>query len=94
MQTPPSIIALLEVPVEMTHHLLIPIGQGIPNLALMKVSAYLKRYGHHVELDQPTVPPDEVWISCPFTWEKEHTLQVGHFFEQSFGARIHYGGTA
>jgi hypothetical protein len=76
------------------NHLLIPVDSKIPNLALMKVSAYLKAKGHHVDLRYPTVAPDEVWISCQFTWEKDHALEVGHFMEASYRAKVHYGGTA
>ena len=74
------------------NHLVIDPDSKIPNLALMKISAWAKQKGDHVDLRHPTRVPDEVWISCIFTWNKEQALGIGSFYEQS--AKVHYGGTA
>lgn len=73
------------------NHLLIDFDSKIPNLALMKVSAWAKKRGDHVDLRYPTRTPDEVWISCIFTWNKTQALGVGTFYEDK--AKVHYGGT-
>lgn len=52
---------------------LIDIDSKIPNLALMKLSAYHKAQGHHVELTVPPFAPayDKVYLSKVFTWTEE-----------------------
>lgn len=76
----------------MTNQLLIPVDGKIPNLALMKVSAWAKAKGDHVDLRYPTKAPEEVWISCIFTWNKEQALGIGSYYSDSV-KDIHYGGT-
>lgn len=63
-------------------HLLIDVDSKIPNLALMKISQYLKSKGEKVKLcrletkngnTNGSWPLDEyetVWISCVFTWNR------------------------
>src|SRR5437867_302961 len=63
-------------------HLLIDVDSKIPNLALMKISRFLKSKGetvvfHRLETKNGNTkawPPegeyDTVWISCVFTWNK------------------------
>lgn len=63
-------------------HLLIDIDSKIPNLALMKISAFLKAKGETVKLCRletkkgntnhswPLDEYDTVWISCVFTWNR------------------------
>ena len=74
-----------------SNHLLIDVDSKIPNLALMKVSAWAKAKGDSVDFRYPTVDPDEVWISCVFTWNKAQALGVGSYYEKC--AKVHYGGT-
>ena len=49
-------------------HLLIDFDSTIPNLALMKISAWAKSRGDQVYLNDDSVEPDEIWLSCLFTW--------------------------
>lgn len=64
------------------NHLLIDVDSKIPNLALMKISAYLKKAGDTVELLRldgklkllPNGPFESVWISCVFTWNRQLAL--------------------
>ena len=64
-------------------HLLIDVDSKIPNLALMKVSQYLKSKGERITFRRletkdgntnGSLPYDEeydtVWISCVFTWNR------------------------
>jgi hypothetical protein len=63
-------------------HLLIDVDSKIPNLALMKISRYLKSKGERVVFHRletkdgntKQLPPEgeyeTVWISCVFTWNR------------------------
>lgn len=42
-----------------------------PNLALMKISAFHKRQGHHVEFANPIVPYDRVYMSKVFDFTED-----------------------
>ncbi len=64
---------------------LIPLGCKIPNLALMKLSAFHKARGDEVSLDEPN--PDKVYVSSPFS--KYKGVDYSHMFP---GAQIEYGG--
>lgn len=72
-------------------HLLLDTDSTIPNLALMQISAWLKSRGHAVSLRTPN-GPDEVWISCIFTWNAPKAWGQARFWEAS-GATVHIGGT-
>ncbi len=76
---------------EKRNHLLIDIDSKIPNLALMKISSWAKARGDHVDFQEATVEPDEVWVSCVFSWHKQDALGVGTFYQNS--ANVHFGGT-
>lgn len=61
--------------------------QGFPNLAIMKISAWLKSQGDTVELVQgiPTTAPlddfDEVYISCIYFQNQKRVLDYASQFE-------------
>lgn len=57
---------------------LIDVDSTIPNLALMKLSAYHKKKGDDVGLD--IADPDLVYISCVFSKNKEKALGVSRMF--------------
>ena len=66
---------------------LIDVDSKIPNLALMKISAWHKEQGDIVSWDEPN--PDIVYASIIFTVNR-HKL---YFLEQSYpNAEIHIGG--
>jgi len=56
----------------------------------MKISAWAKSKGDHIDFRNPSRHPDHVWISCIFTWNKIRALSVGTFYPR---AVVHYGGT-
>lgn len=70
------------------NHLLIDVDSKIPNLALMKISKYLKQAGDTVELIRlngklkllPNGPFESVWISCVFTWNRQLALYCDHCY--------------
>lgn len=82
--------------------LLVDFDSTIPNLALMKLSAWAKNRGDQVRMvkvnwssqDEPRVPltfyedADEAWVSCLFTWHGDHARRLSHPM-----AKMHYGGT-
>ena len=75
-------------------HLLIDFDSTIPNLALMKISAWAKARGDQVYLNDDSVEPDEIWLSCLFTWNANKAKSRIEFYKYRFpNARIHYGGT-
>lgn len=67
--------------------LLIDVDSKIPNLALMKISAYHKLHGDKVFLAYGC-KPDKVYISCVYDWNKPQALGIGKMFSCS----IEYGG--
>ena len=74
-------------------HLLIDYDSKIPNLALMKISSYLKNKGDIVYLNKVDDSDfDEVWLSCIFTWNKEKALSAINIY-RSMGKKVYYGGT-
>jgi len=73
-------------------HLLIALDSKIPNLALMKLSAWLKKGGHEVCLNNPQGIVSTVWISCIFTWNAGRARGVARMWE-ALGAEVHLGGT-
>src|SRR5713226_5750250 len=70
-------------------HLLIDVDSKIPNLALMKISQYLKSQGFKVELLRlqgklrllPPGPYIQVWISCVFSWNDALARAVASQFD-------------
>jgi len=58
--------------------LLVDVDSKIPNLALMKISKFLKEKGEEVQLirlegklkQPPKGPFEKVWVSCVFTWNR------------------------
>jgi len=60
---------------------LIDLDSKIPNLALMKLSAWHKAQGHAVELTMPTLAPayDRVYASKVFTWTNLPGLPLGAY---------------
>lgn len=75
-------------------HLLIDFDSTIPNLALMKISGWVKTHGGEVYLNDDSVEPDEVWLSCIFTWNRQKALDAIGMYRIRFPlAMIHYGGT-
>ena len=68
--------------------LLIDIDSKIPNLALMKISAWHKSLGDSVGFD--IQEPDKVYISCVFKKNAEQARGVATYYP---GAEIDVGGT-
>ncbi len=75
-------------------HLLIDFDSKIPNLALMKISAWAKLKGDEVFLNDDSIVPDEIWLSCIFTWNAPQAKSAIELYKIRFpNASIHYGGT-
>src|SRR5438445_12376113 len=80
--------------------LLVDVDSKIPNLALMKVSRYLRDQGHYPYLFQmhghPLVPLqgqwDHAWISCVFSWNKALAESTERYYS-SLGITSHLGGS-
>jgi hypothetical protein len=74
-----------------TKALLIDVDSKIPNLALMKISQFVKAKGGEVELVRlhgkarllPNGPFDSVWISCVFSWNRELARQCSFQYDGS-----------
>lgn len=79
-------------------HLLVDWDSAIPNLALMQVGAWLRSRGDEVALVRPRLKeeapwnPDEVWISCVFTWNGASARGLAQMWSLR-GATVHLGGT-
>jgi len=76
----------------MTGKLLIDYDSKIPNLALMKVSSYLRLNNHEIYLNYTSNDYDEVWLSCVFTWNRQNAMSAVEF-QKALGKNVHYGGT-
>ena len=50
-------------------------NSGFPNLALMKLSAWLKSEGHEVSLNFP-LGADKIYASCVFSWNRERVKSL------------------
>jgi hypothetical protein len=75
-------------------HLLIDFDSKIPNLALMKISAWAKLKGDDVYLNDDSIEPDVIWLSCIFTWNASKAKSALALYRFRFpNAVIHYGGT-
>ncbi len=78
--------------------LLVHVDGKMPNLALMKISAWHKRRGDSVELRKivkdclglPHPDPDVIYVSCIFSWNRNKVLRIPKIFPD---AEIHMGGT-
>jgi hypothetical protein len=76
--------------------LLIAVDSIIPNLALMKISAWYKSNGDEVEIQQTglissrLLVPDLVYISCIFKKNKETAIAISKQFPHSV---VHLGGS-
>jgi hypothetical protein len=68
--------------------LLIDVDSKIPNLALMKISAYHKSEGNEVGFN--ITDPDMVYVSCIFKKNKEQALGIKNFYPD---ADILFGGS-
>ena len=68
--------------------LLIDIDSKIPNLALMKISAYHKQRGD--EVDFYMKDPDLIYVSCVFKKNREQALGLKQFYPNS---KIIFGGS-
>jgi len=78
----------------LTNHLLIDVDSKIPNLALMKISQWAKSNGGKVDLNIPTRIPDEVWVSCIFTWYKQKAIDSMNAIKSYWSnVNVHLGGT-
>lgn len=67
---------------------LIDFDSKIPNLALMKLSAYHKSLGHQVLLNPKPGQADHVYCSVLFTWNKDKAAKLAHKHPN-----IEFGGT-
>lgn len=77
------------------NHLLIDFDSTIPNLALMRISAWAKARGDKVFLNSANAMPDEIWLSAIFTWHKAKAFNALEMYRTLYpSAKIHYGGTA
>ena len=75
-------------------HLLIDFDSTIPNLALMKISAWAKAKGDQVYLNNMDNEPDFVWLSAIFTWNrKKAETALGSLKFKFPRAIIRFGGT-
>ena len=75
-------------------HLLIDFDSVIPNLALMKISTWAKAKGDQVYLNDDSIEPDEIWLSCIFTWNAQKAKSALSLYAMRYpSAKIHYGGT-
>ena len=80
------------------NHLLVDFDSKIPNLALMKISAWAKKKGDIITLIKPDedfwLIPDKIWLSCIFTWNRENAVAFIEKLKQSYpSAEVRYGGT-
>ena len=75
-------------------HLLVDFDSTIPNLALMKISAWAKQKGDEVFLNETEIEPDIIWFSAIFTWNRDNAYTSMAMFHVRFPhAEIRYGGT-
>lgn len=67
---------------------LIQVDGKLPNLALMKISSFYKRFGEKVEFTEPGKKYEKVFASCLFSWNRDKALQLRECFPS-----IEIGGT-
>jgi len=68
--------------------LLVQIDGKLASPALMKLSAYHKARGNQVFLNEGCNNPDEVYISCVFSWNRPKALGMAKLFN----CDVHIGG--
>lgn len=68
---------------------LIDIDGKLPNLALMKISAYYKGLGEQVEFVKSGQRYGKIYASCLFTWDREKAQTL----QDIYGDKIEIGGT-
>jgi hypothetical protein len=68
---------------------LVQVDGKIPNLALMKVSAFYKAQGCRVEFASPLEKYDKVYIATVFTWNRSQA----EFLAGRFDCDVEVGGT-
>ena len=77
-----------------TVHLLVDFDSKIPNIALMKISAWAKAKGDIVYLNNESIEPDYIWLSCIFTWNRQKAYEAINFYHVRYPcAAVRYGGT-
>jgi len=78
----------------MKNHLLIDVDSKIPNLALMKIAGWAREKGDKVDFNIPTRIPDDVWVSCLFTWNKQKAIDSMNAIKSYWpNVEVHLGGT-
>lgn len=76
------------------HHYIVDLDSTIPNLALMKISAWAKNKGDTVSMNEMEMEPDHIWMSSIFTWNRKKADSILGGMEYEYpNAVIHYGGT-
>jgi hypothetical protein len=89
-----QVIAVYDRGVKMSVHLLVDFDSRIPNLALMKISAWAKMHGDTVYLNDDSIEPDYIWLSCIFTWNRQKAYDALNLYRIRFpNAVISHGGT-
>lgn len=68
--------------------LLVDIDSKIPNLALMKISAYHRSMGHEVSFNEPD--PDKIYVSTIFRKNRWKARGIEMFYPD---VEVHYGGS-
>src|SRR5438094_2612586 len=84
----------------MSDHLLLDIDSKIPNLALMKISRWVRSMGYNPVLHKmhgrANIPLsggwDHVWASSVFSWNRKLAFGVKTYYE-SIGIPCHLGGS-
>src|SRR2546427_223698 len=79
--------------------ILLDVDSKIPNLALMKISQWLKQNGEEPLLHQmhggmvlPLEQASHVWASCVFRWNRPIAIGIQTHY-QSLGIPVHIGGS-
>jgi len=70
--------------------LLIDVDSKMPNLVLMKISAWHKRRGDRIFFNE-SCNPNKVYISCIFSQNRSLALGIANFWK-SFGCEVEVGG--
>lgn len=68
---------------------LIDIDGKLPNLALMKISAFFKSLGYIVDFVRSGEVYEKIYASCLFTWNRKHCLEL----QKEYGDKLILGGT-
>lgn len=66
-----------------------PRKSTLPNVALMRLSAYHKAHGNEVELNPSALePPDVLYISTLFTWQRRQVEELAAYFRAQSDVQI------